>query len=183
MLVSARGAAEILRGVGLGREDARHLLLAGFAGPGLRTRSALLYDEERVRSLTTRPWLDDDVIDEMCPFGMFVGRVARSRPIDVTGDPSALRDAVSRGWRVHLLSQILITTRIERYGPTPFLATMCGYVAVGADVVEVQADESGSISFMLTEPGAWFEPFDQRQVLAGAGRGCFIWGWPQQYRG
>jgi hypothetical protein len=135
MLVSARGAAGILGEVGINREDARRLLLAGFAGPGLRTRGALLYDEERVRSLTTWPWLG------------------------------------------------LVTSRIERYGPMPFLATMCGYVAVGADVVAVQADESGNTSFTLTEPGAWFEPCDRRAFHAGAGRGCFIWGWPQQYPG
>ncbi len=178
MLVTARGAAEILRVAGLTRDESRHLSSAGFAGPGLRTSGATLYDEQRVRELAEWPIIEDETVDRLCPFGMFVGRVARSRPVDVAGDRVALADAIRGGWKVSLLSRVLIVGRIERYGPMPFLATVCGYVAFGADIVALEFDRRGTTTFTLADAGSWFDGFDQRCLLAGAGRSCFIWGWP-----
>lgn len=183
MIVSARGAAEILRDVRLSRDEARQLLSSRFAGPGQRASSAVLYDAARVRELMAWPQLKDEVVDERCPFGLFVGRIARGRQIDVAGDRGALMDAVRGDWKVPLMSRILIIGRIERFGPMPFLATVCGYVALGADIVDLRVEAGGRTKFTLTDPGSWFDGFDQRRLLAGAGRSCFIWGWPPQYRG
>ena len=183
MLVSARGAAEILRSIGLGREEARRLLLAGFAGPGERTPGTLLYQRERVRSLTTWQQVEDSTVDDRCPAGLFVGRISRSRSFDATADWRTRADAVSHGWHLSLLHRILISTRVERYGPMPFVATFCDYVALGAGIVDVTAGADDKTRFTLAEPGGWFEEFAQRRLLAGAGRSCFIWDWPPQYRG
>ena len=181
MLVSARGAAEILLVAGLTRDEARHLSLAGFAGPGQRTSGAVLYDEEQVRELAMWPTVEDETVDRLCPFGMFVGRVARGRPIDVAGDRVALADAVKGGWKVSLLARVLIAGRIERFGPMPFLATVCGYVGFGADIVALEVDRLGRTTFTLSDAGSWFEGFDQRCLPAGAGRSSFIWGRPPPY--
>lgn len=182
MVVSARGAAEILRVAGLSRDEASQLLAAQFAGPGERTPSAVLYDERRVHDLTRWPRIEDETVEDLCPFGMFVGRIARGRPVNVNTDRSVLADSVKSGWKVPLLSRILIVSRVERFGPMPFVATVCGYVGFGADLLGLQVDGQGKTTFVLGDPGPWFEGFDQYRLVAGAGRSCFIWGWPPQYR-
>jgi hypothetical protein len=178
MLVSARGAAEILGEAGLGREEARRLLVAGLAGRGQRTRGALLYEEERVRELTTRPVVAADVVDELCPHGLFLGRVSRDRRIEVSAGRRELEQAVCAGWRLSPFHRVLIISRVQRFGPMPFLATLCGYVVLGAEVLDLAPAEGDSTAFTLAEPGAWFARFERGRLLAGAGRSCLIWGWP-----
>jgi hypothetical protein len=182
MLVSARGAAEIIQGVDLGREEVRRLLQAGLAGPGLRTPGAVLYDEERVRELATWPPVREAVIDELCPFGLFVGRVARGRSIDLAADWTIRSTAVAGGWDLSIFDRVLLTSRIARFGPMPFLATLCGYVAMGAEVVDLEVEGGGRTRFGLAEPGEWYEAFGKRRLRQGAGRSFFIWGWSRRYR-
>ena len=183
MMVSARGAAELLGEVGLGREEVRRLLLSGFAGPPVRTAGALLFDQQRVRELAAWPALPESVVDELCPFGLFVGRIPRDRRLDMTTEWSMLAGCVNGGWRLSPLDRILMSARIERYVAMPFVATLCGYVALGGDVVGLEAERSGRTAFTLTEPGAWFAPFNQRRLLAGAGRSWLIRGWSRTYAG
>jgi hypothetical protein len=82
---------------------------------------------------------------------------------------------------VSLLKRVLIAGRVERFGSMPFLATVCGYVAFGADIVALEVDRLGSTTFTLADAGSWFEGFDGRCLLAGVGRSSFIWGWPPQH--
>src|SRR4051812_47213000 len=58
MSISERAAAEILRPVGMSREQARRLLLTGAAGSGVRGRTTT-YDESAVRALAARPAVDE----------------------------------------------------------------------------------------------------------------------------
>lgn len=77
-LVSAREAAEILRPLGLSREQGRRVLHAGVAGPGQRLRGSLLYDAAAVYRLLERPAVVAADLDEVCRREMFVGRVTRA---------------------------------------------------------------------------------------------------------
>lgn len=174
MLVTGRGAAEILQEVGLTRERARRLLLAGFAGEGRRTRGALLYDEERVRALTTWPRLEPHAVDALCPGGLFVVRVGPGRSLDLTTGWAQRCEAVRGDWDISPFVRVRLRLRIEQHGAMPLVATVSGYVALVADIVEVTVDVDGRTGFELTEPGEWSTGLRGRRLVTGPGRSWLL---------
>ena len=164
MLISAREAAQILAATGLTRDRTRWLLQAGFAGDGMRTRGSLLYDEARVRALLEWPTVDPTALDGACRSGIFVARV-----MELESDPIA-----DRTWQLSPYARMLIRLAIESQGYLPFVATVCGFVASGANITAVWPGSSGS-TFDLAEPGQWFEPFNNSRFVTGPGGPWLLW--------
>ena len=129
--MSAREAAERL---GTDRESARRALAAGLAGPGVRTRSAVLYDADRIEQL----------------------------------------EAASRWFRRSPWTRMLIRHRARSRRFVPFVATLGGFVVLGADIVDVEVDDRLGAALTLTGPGAWFA--DRRGGRFDRGRGS-RWQW------
>ena len=180
MLISAREAAQILAPSGLTRERARRLLLAGFAGEGLRTRGSLLYDDGRVRALLQRPVVDPRQLPGNFRHGVFVARVMDLGPDLAPGDLT--RGLSARTWRLSPYARVEMRIAIESQGYLPFVATVCGFVAVGADIAAVWPlrGEPGSrerpVSTLdLVEPGDWFEVFRGARFPTGAGGPWTLW--------
>jgi hypothetical protein len=173
VLISAREAAQILAATGLARERARRVLLAGFAGEGMRTRGSLLYDEARVRALLEWPTVDPSALDGACPSGIFVARVMDLRVMDMGTHPIA-----DRMWQLSPYARLQIRLAIETQGYLPFVATVCGFVASGANITAVWPSPSGSndgSTLDLAEPGEWFEPFNNSRFVTGPGGVWLLW--------
>ena len=171
MLISSREAAQILAGAGLTREPARRLLLAGFAGEGLRTRGSLLYEEARVRSLLEWPVVGPVARGETCARGLFVARVRD------TG-PTLGGDLAQRQWQLSPWARLEMRRVVEAQGFLPLVATVSGFVASGADITAVWPGSSGSCrssTLDLGEPGAWFEQFRNRRLVTGPGSAWLLW--------
>ena len=172
MLISARQAAERLGVQGVTRRQARELLSAGFAGDPVVTRGAHLYDADRVDELagwTRLRWPD---VMRACPHGLFVAR----RFVDVRTPRCEQLAAVRGEWRLSPWSALELRFRVERGGPVPLVATVCGHVALGAEIQHVRGDRTGRWQFGLEDPGLWFEGMSGHRLWTGPGR-PWVW-WP-----
>ncbi|WP_067437509.1 hypothetical protein [Nocardioides jensenii] len=182
-MLSARQAAAVLVDMGVTRASARRALLAGVAGPGLRLRGSLLYDERRVRALV-RPHLQAPDLVESVQRPCFVARVGEG--VLQTGNGEAqtseevrrceeqARRALEPGWHMSWLTRMLLGLRVERRQPMAFIGLVGGFLAIGAEVTAIhgsQRDHAGTAqagmqqaTLTLEAPGAWFEQFAGRHL-------------------
>jgi hypothetical protein len=163
MLVSSREACQWLAKVGLKRSSAQRVLDAGLAGEPTRTRGAVLYDADRVRALVERPELTWGDMVGLCPAGFFVSR----RAFDVTRTHDEQLAAARCGWAdVSVWRWVAVEFQISQQGSLPFLATVSGCVALGADIVGVRRGSE----LELEPPGPWFEAVADSWFPTGPGR-------------
>lgn len=198
-MMTGREAAECLGRLSLGREPARRALLAGVAGPGIRTRGTLLYEATEVHAAVERA-LDPPVPGWADGAATFVGRVAPRTPepdgswrawrgADLTAPAGEQRDAVRAWWHLSIWTRVWIGSRSRLHGFFPFIATVSGFVAVGADIVSLDQSLDGEAAgmlrakprarpsyrpamptaFVLREPGTWFDPLRGRRLGTGPG--------------
>jgi len=194
VLISAREAAQILAATGLTRDRTRWLLQAGFAGEGMRTRGSLLYDEARVRALLEWPAVDPSALDGACRSGIFVARVMDLRVMDLRVMELGPDPIADRTWQLSPYARLQIRLAIETQGYLPFVATVCGFVASGANITAVWPGSSGRLpdhgsgdqgsgdqgsgegsTLDLAEPGEWFEPFNNSRFVTGPGGPWLLW--------
>jgi hypothetical protein len=194
MLVSTREAARILAEVGATRPQATRLLRAGFAGPAVRTAGSVLYDERLVRALVDWPRVDELDLAEACPRELFVARLGPTRGLDLLSPRPEQLEAAGRSRDLSPWTRLLLQLRITRHGSVPFVATVCGYVAVGADITALAVDRGSGpeqaptgadtircggdrelIRFELGEPGEWFETLRGRRLRTGRGGPWILW--------
>ena len=165
MLISGREAAARLASIGMPRRQANLALGAGLAGWGMRTPSAVLYEGDRVDALVRRPTVEPDAVARHCPEGLFLDRrvtdVRRFDPLGV-----AAVDELRLGW----LNGALLAVSVDLNGSLPYVATVCGFVVLGAEITGVRSGVPGHFSLELTEPGAWFEAWRGRRWPTGPGR-------------
>jgi len=183
VLISSREAAQILAASGLTRDRARRVLQFGFAGDALRTRGSLLYEDTRVRALLDWPDVDPGVLRETCTHGLFVARVRNVRPElagDVAGDLAGdlAGELALREWQLSPWARLEMRRVVEAQGFLPLVATVCGFVASGANITAVWPGPSGTgrgSRLDLDEPGAWFEEFQSRKLVSGPGSAWLFW--------
>jgi hypothetical protein len=176
MLVSRREAVRILRPVVRGEAQARSLLASGLAGEGVSTGLGKLYDDARVRSLLDRPLVDeDDLVRHRLP-GLYVARLARDVAFRA-GDPwPEIAAAVSRMPEMPPLSAALLGVQVRAFTRLPWVATVAGYIALGADLVGFERGEDGTNRFVLQQPGAWWAFLsDRRFPTRPGGRPWHVW--------
>ncbi|WP_151081905.1 hypothetical protein [Nocardioides cynanchi] len=174
--MSARQAAGLLLAEGgIARMQARRLLAAGLAGAGVPGAGGVLYDRTAVATLALRPVLELEDLTEACPHGLFVARIDRSRPVDVTTGWAALAEDLSTQPAMPSLTRALLGARIAAYGPLPWVATLCGHVVLGAEAVAVAAGKD-HLQFTLREPGPWFGALRDRVLpTTRGGRPWVLW--------
>lgn len=182
-MISTREAARHLHGIGLTRRQTDRLLGAGFAGEPLRTAGAMLWHEGRVHELASRPWVEETGLDEVCPQGLFVAR----RHVDLRAPATDQLAAVRGDWDLSLLTRVFVKHAVGQHGLLPFVATVTGFVALGAEIVDVTTTvrttraTTGSprqvTTLDLERPGAWFEHLRGRRLPSGPGRPWVIRGW------
>ena len=86
MLISGREAVRILRtrGAMTGEAQARGLLRAGAAGPGVVADTGVLFERDAVIELADRPWLERSAQEDACSRGAYVARMPRTTSVDLT---------------------------------------------------------------------------------------------------
>lgn len=155
------------------RSHARRLLGSGLAGEPVRLPSATLYDAVRVDDLATRRVLEEAEVDATCPQGLFIGRGLLE-----PGVPPARRlREVSERWNLQAYERVWLRLRIDEHGFLPFVHTVSGFVALGADVVDLRTAEPGRRVLELREPGAWFDALRHRRLVTGPGPPHLVRGW------
>jgi len=195
MLVSTREAARILADVGLTRPQATRLVRAGFAGPAIRTAGSVLYDGHLVQALVDWPRVDELELTGACPRELFVARLGPTRGLDLLSPRPEQLEAAGRSWDLSPWTRLLLQLRVGQHGSVPFVATVCGYVGVGADITalaldrgpvpeEPPTDGSSSIGcsgdrelvrLELGDPGEWFETLRGRRFCTGRGGPWIVW--------
>jgi hypothetical protein len=170
MLVSGREAARILIATGAvtGEAQARAVLSAGLAGGGVRAGSGLLYDNEVVERLAQRPWLSREEQHVACPQGVYVARLSRATRLDTTQPWDAVISQVDRMPKIPVLSTALLGVCISvAGGRLPWVATLHGFVVVGADLTGFKT--GAERQFRLAAPGEWFASWEGRRIPSGRG--------------
>lgn len=191
--ISAREAASMLATLGLGRGQARRVLDAGLAGRPTRAAGASLYDADNVSALLERRLLTAGDLDPACQEEMFLARVSPRaahgerppgwRGADLTAPPAEQRAAIRSGWRLSPYARLRIRLRVERDGFMPLVATVCGFVVLGADLVAACPDDERLDAHLSDErstvdlepPGRWFEPMRAARFVTGPGSPWSLW--------
>jgi hypothetical protein len=158
MLISARQAAIELAAVGVPRRHARRLIACGAAGPVIRTKGALLVDDQRVAALAARE---------------------QARP----DDPAQLARLGER-WTFSIYTAVWIRSRIERHGFLPIVATVSGFVLGGGDITAVTVLKPSADLHDLTvePPSSWFDRVKDTRVDTPPGRPWMVLGWDPRAR-
>ncbi len=71
-------------------------------------------------------------------------------------------------------TRVLVRHRAQSRGFVPFVLTVSGFVALGADVIGVDVDDSRGAALRLNEPSEWFETWRGRRFTTGTGS---TWQW------
>jgi hypothetical protein len=170
----------MLVAVGLTRRRADRLLACGLAGSPLRTSSSSLYDREAVAALCARPFVDPQVLHALADRGMVVCR----RDLDVSRPQTELLADVSSGWHdVSPWTMAVLSGVLSDQGAFAFVATVRGFVVLGADLVAVGPGVRGGPQLTLVDPGSWFgDHVEGRRLRSGPGRPWQV-RWPDGPRG
>lgn len=171
--VSGREAARILARRALNRRQARRVLDAGLAGAPVRTSSATLYERRRVNELIERLGVPADVRQELCPNGVFVAR----RFFSVLAPRAEQMEALRGGWVISPWIAWALESRMAHEGPMPFVATIGGFVALGANLTGFWKDRDHA-GLVLRAPGPWFEAFEGHRFSTWSGN---AWQWVYRY--
>jgi hypothetical protein len=174
--LTERQARERLGCLGLDPESARRVLVAGLAGPVVRTRAATLYDASRVQELIERARPSAGAMPEP-HVETFVARMAPGR-LDVRMPLDEQLDAVGGGWRLGIWTAGYLAIVGGMRGCLPFLATVGGIVALGAEITGSESPgrrdgQDARHAFTLQPAGPWFDPW--RGVLLPTGQGGGAW--------
>jgi len=173
MLITTNEAAEVLAAGGVRRESARRLLNAGFAGHGVRTRSAVLYDDAAVRALLDWPWLHPDELGSPCELGVLVVRAGEGvHLIEQHADPLV---TASRPWRMSGLTRVLIRAGIDRNGFYPLAVTLSGFVARVGEVVSLGVGRRGCTELSVRGAGVWSDRLRGARLDVGTGGPWTLW--------
>jgi hypothetical protein len=174
--MSERSAAEVLGRRGLGREQARQLLLAGAAGEGARVGRATAYDADLVRALVDRPFVDLAELGDLCPHGVHVARIRRGRPFRCdwpwTRQAAAL---ATQPAMTPMTCALVVNVPIHVHGGVPWVATVSGFAVLAATATAAHLTADGVMRFDLDPPGLWREAVEGRWFPTGAGRHWFSW--------
>lgn len=175
MWVSGREAGRLLRGVLASDEQARLLLRTGIAGPGLRTRSSVLYEDSAIRELARRQPVDADEVRRLCPRGVFVARLPRGAELDLSLTRPAVVERVLATMagqrRLSIWTAAFTALEIRFSGPLPFAATYFGFVVLTAELTDLRA-----VGPTLAPPGPWSVAVTGRRLRTPTGgRPAFLW--------
>jgi hypothetical protein len=171
MLLSVRESAEVLAVAGLTFDQTRLLLRTGVAGPGTPVAGSVAYDEDAVLALACRPERVPQDVTRLVAAGLYVARLSRDVRVDLGAPWAEVAESLSDQPSLTPMSRALLAARIAGHGRLPWVATLFGFVLLGADTVGVWSDDSrGRTVFALEPPGAWFSAVDGSRLRTRRGR-------------
>jgi hypothetical protein len=191
MWVTEREAIRLLGDAVVGRAQAEAVLRAGLAGPrhplpGGHT-TAVLYDEGAVLELAARPTLDlpsasaTTALSQACPHGLYLARLRRATDLDVTQEWERAVAQVATMPAMPAMTAALLDAWVRAWGRLPWIATLCGFVVLGADLTGTVSGTGGVPAgrrFVLEPPGPWFAALRGRRLPTGRGGRPWVLWWP-----
>jgi hypothetical protein len=177
MWVSGREARRILAPAVSGDAQATAVLQAGLAGAPLTTGRGPLYDERLVRALAGKAVIDEYALAAACPLGLYVARLARSVQVDATQPWADLTRSLGSVPRMPGLTSPLLGVRITLSGRRlPWVATLCGFVVTGGEILGLREVPRQAMAFVLEPPGMWFSVLEERRLpTTVGGRPWHLW--------
>ena len=137
-----------------------------------------------MRSLIDRPVVrDSDLLACGLP-GLYVARLPRATGLRASDPWPEAVAAVSSVPPMSAWSFALVSARVTAWGCLPWVATLCGFVVVCADLVGFDSDEEGRNRFVLQTPGPWRRVVEGRRWPTRAGgRPWHVWDPTRVHRG
>ena len=173
MLISGREAVRILLKCGgmTGEAQARALLRTGAAGWGTVTDTGVYFQSEDVIALADRPWLSRSAQEDACPHGAYLARVSRSVTLDLTRPWTEVAASLAGVPTMPTMTSALLTASVtaQPSGGLPWVATLHGFVVLGADLVGLATDAEGVNTFELQPPGDWFDAWHETRIRVTRG--------------
>jgi hypothetical protein len=175
MLISARAAADLLTGRVSSFEQARRLLRTGVAGTGVPVGGSPAYDDEQVRELAARPWVNERDLATSCPWGVHVARLGRDRSLDVAQPWKEQAEALAVQPRLPAMTAATLGVRMKVAEGLPWVVTVSGFVVFAAETTGWRSSPDGAEAFVLRQPSVWSEKVERRWFASGRGRHWHLW--------
>ncbi|MDP2773444.1 MAG: hypothetical protein Q8O61_07780 [Nocardioides sp.] len=121
-----------------------------------------------------RPLVHERAVDAVCPSGVFVAR----RDLDLRSPRAQQLADLRDGWDLSPWTRVWIRVVCGRDGWLPFVATVGGFVALGAEVTGVMPTSERQCRLELRDPGTWFETLRGARFPTGPGRDWVLRGSP-----
>jgi hypothetical protein len=171
MLISGREATRLLLEHGgiTGEAQARGLLRAGAAGPGVVAGPGVLFERERVLALARRPWLDRATQETASRFGAYLARIARTETVDLTRPWPEVAAQVDRVPPMPAMTMAVLQMTVQAATRLPWAATLHGFVVLGADLTGFEAGGAGGRRVRLEPPGEWFDAWRDHRIASPRG--------------
>lgn len=194
MEITQLEATRRLAQVGVHRPSAVRLLRAGFAGParrvgGTQRAARLLYSTAAVDELGARPLVSArEPANPLAPATLVLrshlrqedvtsssGRTGRGSTgcgwtgVDLLADPVEQRAALSVTRRLGGGSWVVAVLALRRWGSIPLVATLEGFVAHCAEIVDFTTAPDGRTQMTLQDAGSWATDVESIRVEAGLG--------------
>ncbi len=182
-MITERAAAEVLAGRGLGREQARQLLLTGVAGRGLRVGRSTAYDPDLVEGLVDRPTVDEAALSGLCPHGVHVAVVTRGRAFRCEWPWSRQAESLAtRPTMTPMTLALVVSLPMALQDGLPWVATFSGFVVFVGTATGVSVTDDGRTRFDLAPAGVWREAVEGRWWRTGRRRHRLSWHPPAPVR-
>jgi hypothetical protein len=170
MLITARQASGILQErAGVGRQQSRRILHAGLAGEATAGPACLLYVEARVTSLAERAQADQAELLSVSPGGVFVLRLGRGREISTALTWEEAVAALEVQSDLGLMMRLHVRSYLAAFGRLPFVATVCGFPVLTADLVSFDAVVDDRVALGLEKAGSWRGLLEGRRLSTSPG--------------
>ena len=72
------------------------------------------------------------------------------------------------GWRLNPFCAVWLALQAERRRAMPFIASVTGFVVLGAEIVDTGGDSAGT-RLVFGPPGSWFEGLARHRLVLGRG--------------
>ncbi len=169
VLISAREASRILTPAAVSRQQSRRALLAGVAGPAVRSGAFLLYDEDRVRGLARWERVDHDELVAAAPGGVLVVRLGPGREPGDDWSWDRRVEACRRQPEIALVAWLHVRALLRAHGRLACVVTVGGFPVVLADLVSCDPDGEGHVDLGLERPGGWSRLLEERRLVTSPG--------------
>jgi hypothetical protein len=169
MLISAREAARHLTTRDISWQQSREVLLTGLAGSGVCARGARFYDGDRVGALAARPVVDEVALLAQEPGGVLVARVGRVGEISVPDPAEGAAATMCVRSGLGLEAWLGVRAHLDAHERMPFVATVCGFPVLVADVVRIAATPGPQVELEVEPAGPWRRLVDGRRLVTRPG--------------
>jgi hypothetical protein len=103
----------------------------------------VFFDSAAVQTLADRPWLDETAQLEACLRGAYIARLPREGSWDLTRPWAEVASQVDRVPTMPAMTLALLGVSVTVAVRLPWIATLHGFVVVGADLVGLAPHENG----------------------------------------